>query len=365
VDGGWAAPRPDSELVRVALHGDKDAFAELVTRHWATAVALATRLLGSADQACDAAQEATITAMTGLDRLRAPDRFGPWFCGITLNVARRWLRQLRAERPAGLPDRTSDDPGPDERAELAELAASVRAAVAELADGQRQAVLLFYLQGLTHREVAAELAISVGAVKARLHQARAALTPSLTQLITTPEEPSMTATASSPAWADVVVTEIRRGDAGDSPSRMHVMVLAEREGPGQLPIWVGPAEATALALSLESAETPRPLTYQMTRSILEASGSRVTEVRITRLAEKIFYAVVVVDGPGGRHEVDARPSDAVNLALVTGAPIRADRALFDDLQAQAIDHPRWQDMPPGTAELAAEAQRQMLSAPHP
>jgi RNA polymerase sigma factor (sigma-70 family) len=357
VDGGAAALRPDGELVQAALLGQKDAFAELVTRHWATAVALAARLLGSADLARDAAQEATITAMTGLDRLRAPDRFGAWFCGITLNVARRWLRQLRAELPTVLPDRTSDDPGPDERAELAELAASVRAVVAELADGQRHAVLLFYLQGLTHREVAAELAISVGAVKSRLHQARAALTPSLAPLFTAAEETPMTATASSPAWADVLVTEIRRSKAGDSASRMHVMVLAEREGPRRLPVWVGPAEATALALSLESTETPRPLTYQMAGSILEAAGSHVTEVRITRLAGKVFYAVIVVDGPAGRHEVDARPSDAVNLAMVTGAPVRVDSALLDDPKAQAVDEPRWQDFPPGTAELAAEARQ--------
>lgn len=360
MDGGCAALRSDGDLVRAALRGDKVAFAELVTRHWATAVALATRLLGSADLARDAAQEATITAMTGLDRLRAPDRFGAWFCGITLNVARRWLRQLRAERPAVLPDRMSDDLGPDERAELAELAASVRAAVAQLADGQRQAVLLFYLQGLTHREVAAELAISVDAVKARLHQARAALTPSLSPLLTSRQESPMTPTAPSPAWADVLVTEIRRSDAGDSGSRMHVMVLAEREGTRRLPIWVGPAEATALAISMESAETPRPLTYQMTARLLEASGSVVTEVRITRLAEKVFYAVVVVDGPAGRHEIDARPSDAVNLAIVTSAPVRVDSALLDDLQAQAINHPHWQDFPARTAELAEEARQQML-----
>jgi len=68
-------------------------------------------------------------------------------------VARRWARQLRAEGPVTPPDRASDrasdQPGPAERAELAELAATVRAAVAQLPDGQRRAVFLFYLQGLT------------------------------------------------------------------------------------------------------------------------------------------------------------------------------------------------------------------------
>jgi RNA polymerase sigma factor (sigma-70 family) len=197
VDSGSGALRSDAELVQAALGGDKDAFADLASRHWATAVALAARLLGSADLARDAAQEACIAALADLDRLRVPDRFGAWFCGIALNVARRWLRQMRAELPVIPRDRMSAEPGPDERAELAELAAAVRAAVGRLADGQREAVFLFYLQGLTYREVAAELSISVGAVKARLHQARAALIPSLTPLITAPEGTTMTATTSS------------------------------------------------------------------------------------------------------------------------------------------------------------------------
>src|SRR5258708_31757866 len=157
MDGGRAADRPDANLVYASLRGDRDAFAELVTRHWPTAVALGARVLGSADVGKEAAQEATITAMSGLDQLRSADRFGAWFCGITLNVSRRWLRHMRAELPARLPDQPSAEPGPQELAELAELTAAVRAAVAQLADGQREAVLLFYLQGLTHREVAAEL----------------------------------------------------------------------------------------------------------------------------------------------------------------------------------------------------------------
>jgi len=367
----------DARLVEAALGGDKDAFAALVTRHWAMAVALAARVLGTPDLARDAAQEAAVAALVGLDRLRAPARFGAWFCGITLNVARGWARQLRAERPAVLgdqaPDRASHEPGPDERAELAELAATVRAAVDQLADGQRDAVLLFYLQGLTHREVAAELAISVGAVKARLHQARAALTPALVPLasgpaapakdqaltghpavpVTRSKEPVMTTTAGGPAWAEVSVTDIRSSDDSNPLNRTHVMVLTERDGPRRLPIWVGPVEATVLALSLQAVEMPRPMTYQMTAGLLDACDSRVSEVRITRLADEIFYAVVVVAGPAGQREVDARPSDAVNLALVTGARILADGALLDDPGAARRDE--WQDLPSGTAALAAEA----------
>jgi RNA polymerase sigma factor (sigma-70 family) len=201
----------DADLVRGALAGQRESFAELIRRHQRTATALAARVLGSDDLARDAVQEATIAAMTGLDRLRSIDRFGPWFCGIALNVSRRWLRQLRAERPAARPGQAGDGAHPDNGAgpdELAELAARVRAAIASLADGQRDAVFLFYLQGLSHREVAAELGISVGAVKARLHQARAALAPRLAPLVDTQEGMTMpettgTATANAPEWIDV------------------------------------------------------------------------------------------------------------------------------------------------------------------
>jgi len=204
----------DADLVRDALSGAKEPLGELLSRHWPTAVALATRVLGSADLARDAAQEAAIAAMTDLAALRSPDRFGAWFCGIALNVSRRWLRQLRAELRAGPPDPAADSPGPAEQAETAELVARVRAAVSDLPPGQRDAVWLFYLQGLTHREVAADLRISIGAVKARLHQARASLAPALAELAADKKGTDMTVTETE-HWSEVTVSGILRGKAED------------------------------------------------------------------------------------------------------------------------------------------------------
>jgi RNA polymerase sigma factor (sigma-70 family) len=328
----------DADLVRAALGGAREPFAELVRRHQRTATALAARVLGSDDLARDAVQEAAVTAMTGLDRLRSADRFGPWFCGIALNVSRRWLRQLRAERPDPDPDRAragadgtagvSTGAGPDELAELADIADRVRAAIAELADGQRDAVFLFYLQGLSHREVAAELGVSVGAVKSRLHQARAALAPRLAPLVDIQEETAVTATTSAPEWIAARVADVRRTD-GDPATRMHVMVLELADGQGQLPIWIGPAEAAALALTLEAVETPRPMTYQLAASLVSALSGSVTEVRVVRLSENTFISEVVLEGPSGATVVDARPSDAISLGLLMGAPVRASDELLE------------------------------------
>jgi RNA polymerase sigma factor (sigma-70 family) len=337
--------------------------AELLRRHWDIAVLLAERVLGSPDLARDAVQEAAIAAMTDLARLRSPDRFSAWFCGIALNVARKWRRQLRSEVPGLSWELPSDAPNPAEAAEIADTAARVRDAIAALADGQRGAVRLFYLQGLSHREVADELGISVGAVKARLHQARAALAPRLTQF--TPDKPDKEATVASTetheaAWTEVVIRGVSRTEHDDIARREYIMVLAERDGDRMLPIWIGPAEASVLALALESVETPRPFPYKLAAGLVEAAGSRVTGVRITRLTDSVFYAVVEVAGPAGQREVDARPSDAVNLAVVTGAPIRVNSELFGIGVRPGADGTVAARL--ATADIAAETQRRMAES---
>ena len=352
---------PDADLVREARRGCKEAMAELLRRHWGTAVLLAGRVLGSSDLARDAAQEAAVAAMTDLERLRSPDRFGAWFCGIALNVSRRWRRQLQSEVPGLGPDLAFVSADPAEAAETADTAARVRGAIAALADGQQDAVRLFYLQGLSHREVAAELGISTGAVKARLHQARAALAPRLVQFTALPEVRTVTATEETAQWAEVTVSEIRRTSEEDLLQRKHAMVLAERGGDRRLPSWIGPAEATALALMLESVETPRPFPYKLAAGLVEAAGSQITEVKVTRLLDSVFYACVVVQGPGGPREVDARPSDAVNLAVASGAPILLNAELFS---AAAVhdDGEKPSLHPVATAGIAAEAQQRMREA---
>jgi RNA polymerase sigma factor (sigma-70 family) len=351
---------PDAELVHQARQGFKEPMAELLRRHWDTAVLLAGRVLGSPDLARDAVQEAAIAAMTDLERLRSPGRFGAWFCGIALNVSRRWLRQLRSEVPGLRPDLALDSPDPAEMAETADTAARVRGAIAALANGQQHAVRLFYLQGLSHREVAEELGISVGAVKARLHQARTALAPKLVQFMATPETEARTVTATEATeWAEVFVSEIRRTSDEDPWQRKHVMILAERGGNRRLPIWIGPAEAAVLALTLESVETPRPFPYKLAAGLVEAAGSQIIEVKITRLLDSIFYACVIVQGPGGPQEVDARPSDAVNLAAACGVPIRLNSELF----SAATVHDDGEEplsCPVATADIAAETQQRIL-----
>jgi len=346
------ADRSDTELVSSARQGDHGAFAALVERHRPMVVSLVRRLAGSDSFAADAAQEGAIRALIGLDRLRSPERFGAWYAAIALNVARWWLREV-ATGP--LPEEVVDSQqlGPAELAEAAEMAQAVRRAVSELAPGQRDATLAFYWQGLTHAEAALELGVSPEAVKARLHQARKSLNPKLVPLTRTEEKSPMTTTGTpGPNFVDAEVTEVRRSATTEPGRGLHVIVLKEKNGERTLPIYVGAPEGTALAGSLQAVETPRPMTYQFSANLLAAVSARAREVRITRLGEGTFYAEVVVDSATGSAIVDARPSDALNLAVITNARVRIDTDLLDD--PEAIRHTGWREFPTTAADLAAE-----------
>jgi RNA polymerase sigma factor (sigma-70 family) len=300
-------------------------------------------------------QEATLMAYLSLTRLRCPARFGSWLCGISLNLARRCLRDRRwlvLMNPTDVEGASYVEVG----YEAAEIAALVREAVSRLAPGQRDATLLFYWQGLTHLEVAAELDISVGAVKSRLHQARAALARPLATVFDDQEVLTAMSTPAIAEWIEVSVADIRRGESDDPGLQPHVVLLQERHGDRVLPVWIGRAEATALALSLETAEMPRPMTYQFMANLLTATKARVREVRITRLVETTFYAVLILEGPEGRTEVDARPSDALNLALVTGAAMLVSGELLDD--AGVAGRTEWHAYPTTAARLVFEVRQQ-------
>src|ERR1051326_510101 len=100
----------DAELVTAARAGDMEAFGCLTGRHRALVVAVARRLLGADDPLADVTQEATVTALVSLGRLRSPGQFGAWYAGIALNVARRLLRETPAGRlPLPLPEEYPDD----------------------------------------------------------------------------------------------------------------------------------------------------------------------------------------------------------------------------------------------------------------
>ena len=112
-------------------------------------------------------------------------------------------------------------------------------------------------------------------------------------------------------------------------SSRHVVILKEAGRDRYLPIWIGTWEASAIAMRLQGLTPERPLTHDLFATTLEAIGGQVERVIISELADETFHARLIVERDGERHEIDARPSDALALAVRVGARIFASPAVLD------------------------------------
>jgi bifunctional DNase/RNase len=108
-----------------------------------------------------------------------------------------------------------------------------------------------------------------------------------------------------------------------------VVILKEKASDRYLPIWIGPAEADAIAVKLQGVAVPRPLTHDLLSSVIESLGALVNSIIVNDLKNDTFYARVILDVDGKQVEVDSRPSDALALAVRTGVPIYADESVLD------------------------------------
>ena len=111
------------------------------------------------------------------------------------------------------------------------------------------------------------------------------------------------------------------------PSNQPIVLLRESAGERYLPIWLGAVEATAIAFAQQGVVPPRPLTHDLLKDVLDATGNLLTEVRITEVNDGIFYATLVLSSGV---EVSARPSDSIALALRTGSRIVCAEEILDD-----------------------------------
>lgn len=108
-----------------------------------------------------------------------------------------------------------------------------------------------------------------------------------------------------------------------------VVILKEKESDRYLPIWIGPAEADAIAVRLQEVAVSRPLTHDLLRSIIDALGGSVQYIVVNDLTNDTFYARIIMDVDGRTLEIDSRPSDAIALAVRVQAPIFAEEAVLD------------------------------------
>jgi len=387
----------DAEFVKRALTGDRSAFGVLVERHRPWALRLASHILSDPVEAEDAAQEASLHAFLSLDRLRDPGRFAAWLYGIVVNLCRMRLRARRSE--SSLEDWdgghvaqgftwAETQPSPEAAYEMRELHAIVLNAIALLPPEQQAVVRLHYLDGLTLTEIGVLADAPLGTVKARLHRARERLRAELAgefaeragvfnrkerlkmievvvqDVIVQVSKPRDVVEAASreapgPETPDVRIplpplpaaglgVFMLKGDERSAqvfnipvpPPAIHrVVLLKEKNGERILPIWIGPHEADMIALQLAEKSAPRPMAYELTARLLEAAHATIERVIVSQLKEEVFYATIWMRAGGATHEIDARPSDALNLALRLNAPILVAPEVMDGQSVQPDDLP--------------------------
>ena len=356
----------DGDLVRLAREGDAAAFRLLVERHRGAARARAARLGSPADDVDDIVQEAFLQAFVALERLREPDRFGAWLAGIVRNVQRAAGRRaqvlLLADWPEGLHPASADGLPSAEDLDRAE---ALRAAMAELPDGQRRAVERYYYAD----QPAGAARVSLHKARRRLREHISANRPDLIPHLT-----PMTARRLSMTTVRIahVRPQVETGLNGAMAIRHILVVLADEAGGRAMGLWLRTREGLPLWRAAEAAQAAgkaegagleaarggleaAPGGLEAERGGLEAGGhagevppweftaedlairllgavgGRVTGVDIDELGPGVLAARVGVTGPGGEEQVTARPGSALALAVALGAPVRVADALMDRL----------------------------------
>jgi bifunctional DNase/RNase len=129
-----------------------------------------------------------------------------------------------------------------------------------------------------------------------------------------------------------------KGVMVDPITNMPIIILRDKDGQRVLPIWVGVFEANAIALQIENVTTPRPMTHDLLKNVISDLRGRIEKIVVSDLKENTFYALIYLRVGSELTAVDARPSDAIALALRARAPIY--------VEEKVIDHAKTADLVP-------------------
>ena len=123
----------------------------------------------------------------------------------------------------------------------------------------------------------------------------------------------------------------------DPRSNMYILLLKEADGTGTLPIWIGKPEADSIALALGKVATPRPLTHDLIKNLIEGLRVRVTKIVVTEIIDNTYYALIHIANGLKETLIDSRPSDAVAIALRMLVPIFVEESILSTKTADELD----------------------------
>ena len=343
----------DEELVKRCLNGDRDSFSPLIERHGPLIRSLIRSMGPGFFEAEDLFQETLLQAFLGLSYLRNPSSFPSWLYGIAVNLTKMWYRGRRGflsfEEMAGGTHRADFsledyyNPSPEVAYETVEINELIHRAIASLPEASRSAVLMHYIDGLSLQEISILLGTSVGTIKVRLHRGRENLRKELqgkiemasSKSVKTKEKKMIPVTVLDVVC--IVSKDEKKSELKDLSNATTVVLLKESSGDRVLLVYIGNSEGTQIAMQLAEATTPRPMTFDLMVNIFDISKITVEKVVVNALKEFTFYATITFKTGEDVHEIDARPSDAINLALRTQTPISVAEEVMDEAGFKITD----------------------------
>ncbi|HEU5086104.1 MAG TPA: bifunctional nuclease domain-containing protein [Roseiflexaceae bacterium] len=324
----------DDALVALTLDGTREAFSPLLARYWPSVLRLCTRLLGQTHEAQDIAQDAALAAFIGLPSLAEPARFGAWLHAIAANLARM---SLRRRRPFSLDALSSGHPvirwpapmpPPEEIHAARELHDAIVNALYELSPANRDVAIGYFLEGYSYAELAEVLGVPLSTVKGRIFKSRKQLQQTLalhagaSHLIAAFHRKDTA--VSEQEQIEVRIAEIRTSAWSD-----HRVVVLQCADGRVVPIWIGRFEADAIAMHLGGRQPERPMTHDLTLRLLVPLGASIIRVVIHAIQDITFLAEITLQAGGETHVIDARPSDAIALAVRSDVPLFVSRAVYE------------------------------------
>jgi len=343
------------EFVERAQRGDLEAFGKLVERFQDAVFGAAYAVLGDFHDAQDLAQESFIRAWSRLEKLRDPNRFPGWLYRITRNCCLDYMRRREGDAVPLSQENVpaSDVPTASERLERTEMREAVLDAIRSLSEPNRLATTLFYIDGYSVEEVAEFLEVPPGTVKRRLHDSRKKLRERMVAMV----EDELKGSRPGGEFRDRIMREISQVEVRTekSPQDSGRVLLVDDRGRG-LMVFIGKTEEFAIHRALRKEAPPRPLTHELFLSALQAFGITVKEVRITDLRDGTFIGELVLNQEGEERVLDSRPSDAVALALMTGARITVAENVLQEGGARPVSsesdrEQMWEAVAMGSSEL--------------
>ncbi|MEM7332593.1 MAG: bifunctional nuclease domain-containing protein [Chloroflexota bacterium] len=370
----------DAALVNLCLSGERQAFSLLIFRHEFRIRNTVLAVYPKLSDIDDLLQETYLQAFLNLSTLRDPAQFRSWVCGIGLNLAKMKFRRFAqvSFEQFGLTVIETQEPasfrGVEAYVEDQQRFDLLANAVLDLPQSERDAILMIYRDGFTHRETAVKLNVTQSAIKVRAHRGRnrlkkmlqtydefasskeSAMIPvsiyDLTEHMKAPAETFDKETLLAPLLKEVpqalrtMIIEqstinwslpadklLSQADqlSDEQMAAIHqavhllaphrVVLLKEEAGERILPIWIGPFEAEMIRLQLKKVAFKRPLSHDMIKSLLDASGTAVQSALVSKLHEGVYFGELKISGDSGDKIVDCRPSDALTLAARVNCPI--------------------------------------------